>query len=92
MSWGISFVGKPMNVSTAIKAESGKLEGVSKIEYDKAVPHLAALVEQNFAKPGSGYAEPTIKLTASGSGYTVDGEMLQGTVYVLLETSYTTVV
>ena len=68
MSWSVSFTGRPEKVAEAIEAESAKLSGQSKVEYDAAKPHLAALVRQNFAREGSGYNEPLIEVSAHGSG------------------------
>ena len=50
MSWSISFIGKPENVEKSQEANSEKLSGASKEEYDDAKPHLIAIVNQNFAK------------------------------------------
>ena len=68
MSWSISFIGQPVKVIEALKEESAKLTGQSKIEYDSALPHLVGLVENNFATDGCGYTPPLVKLNASGSG------------------------
>lgn len=66
MSWSVTFIGKPENVSNALKAHSDKISGYSKEEYDAALPHLDALVTQNFnmQHPDS----LLVKLTASGHG------------------------
>ena len=61
-------MGKPEAVAKALEEESAKLTGQSKDEYDAALPHLAALVRENFVKAGSGYGEPVIEFSASGSG------------------------
>jgi hypothetical protein len=62
MSWSIQFIGKPEKVAEALHANSEKLSGNSKIEYDSALPHLLGLVNENF-----GFDFP-VKLAASGSG------------------------
>jgi hypothetical protein len=62
MSWSVQFIGKPEKVVEALNAESEKLNGQSKVEYDSALPHLVALVNENF---GTGYP---VKLAASGHG------------------------
>ena len=62
MSWSVQFIGKPEKVVEALTEQSEKISGESKVEYDTALPHLIALVKENF---GSGYA---IKLVASGRG------------------------
>jgi hypothetical protein len=79
MSWSITFIGKPENVAKALEEESVKLNGLSKDEYDAAVPHFIAIVKQNYG----GDKPPMIKISASGSGYTSNGkEQRQCTVSV----------
>lgn len=66
MSWSVIFIGKPGNVSKALNENSEKLSGQSKIEYDSALPHMDALVKENFnAKEEH---TPVVKITASGHG------------------------
>ena len=62
MSWSVQYVGKAEKVIEALQAQSEKMSGESKVEFDTALPHLIALVNENF---GFGYA---IKLLASGHG------------------------
>lgn len=62
MSWLIQLIGKPEKVAEALKANSEKLSGESKVEYDSALPHLVGLVNENF---GMDYA---VKLSAAGYG------------------------
>lgn len=73
MSWSISLMGKPKNVVAALKAESAKLTGASKEEYDEALPHLIGLVEQNVAEEN--YPQ-VVDLDASGHAnfVVVDGQ------------------
>jgi hypothetical protein len=71
MSWSFRCIGKPPNVAKAIQDESAKQTGPSKIEFDDAMPHLIALVLQNFQDDIS--LLPMIDFEASGSG------MSQGT-------------
>lgn len=66
MSWSISVIGTPENVCKALDEESGKLTGQSKVEFDDALPHLKAIVAQNFAS--APYVCPLIDLEASGHG------------------------
>jgi len=73
MSWSISLIGRPDKIAAALQEQSGKLTGQSKLEFDDALPHLTALVGQNFAVDGNGYLLPLVKLEASGSG-TAKGE------------------
>lgn len=68
MSWSVSFLGEPQKVGKALYDESEKMSGQSKIEYDSALPHLVALVHENF---GTSYL---IKVDANGHGSSVNGE------------------
>ena len=72
MSWSVYYMGKPAKVAEALTAYSGQLSGQSKDEYDAALPHLAALVNQNFGNEGE-----LIKIAASGHGTIVNGEPTQ---------------
>lgn len=66
MSWSVIFIGKPENVSKALKEHSSKIDGYSKVEYDEALPHLEALVSQNF---NTQYPDSlVVKIVASGHG------------------------
>lgn len=73
MSWSIFYMGKADKVSDALTKHSESLSGPSKTEYDAALPHLTALVNQNFGNP-----DEVIKIAASGHGYFQDGEQKQG--------------
>jgi hypothetical protein len=64
MSWSIQFIGKPEKVIEALNANSEKMSGESKAEFDSALPHLVGLVNENF-----GY-DYLVNLTASGHGQT----------------------
>lgn len=64
MSWSVTFIGNPQKIVQALKDNSEKLSGVSKDEFDAALPHLIGLVEQNY----NTYQEPVIHLTANGHG------------------------
>jgi hypothetical protein len=64
MSWSIGFIGSPEKISEALKAHSEKLSGVSKDEYDAALPHIEALVSQNHST-----SYPLVlQVTANGHG------------------------
>jgi hypothetical protein len=89
MSWSITLIGNPENIATALTAQSEKLEGQSKVEFDSALPHLAALVKENF---NAGGPTPVIKLAASGHGYAVDGTQKQRHLTASIEVSYATLV
>lgn len=64
MSWSIQFIGKPKKVVEALQAQSEKMSGESKVEYDCALPHLVGIVKENF-----GHDYP-VMLVASGHGQT----------------------
>lgn len=68
MSWSVLLIGTPTNVAKALEDESTKLDGQSKIEFDAAMPHLRALVLENFAN-AEPYTIPLVHLEASGHGY-----------------------
>lgn len=70
MSWSISFIGKPENVAQALQdyVANSKIDGQSKIEFESALPSLVGLVSQNFGN------QELIHISASGSGYAVNGE------------------
>lgn len=79
MSWSVSLLGTPTAVAAALDAQSGSLSGASKDEFDAALPHLKALVLQNYlsdSAPG-GYTAPLIDLDASGSGSSAQGKDFQ---------------
>lgn len=83
MSWSIAFIGKPENIAKALEDNSAKLNGQSKAEYDAALPHLLGLVKENFAQN-----PPMLKVSASGSGYSTNGEQLQRNCNVFIESMY----
>ena len=62
MSWSVQFIGKPEKVIEALNAQSNTLSGESKAEYDNALPHLTALVGENFG------LNLAVKLSANGHG------------------------
>ena len=74
MSWTAQYVGKPEKVVEALEAQSAKMSGESKVEFDDALPHLIGLVKENF---GFGYL---VKLVASGHGQTGEKPTRQLTV------------
>lgn len=87
MSWSITIIGKPENVAKALEEQSAKLTGQSKVEYDDALPHFAALVNQNFG------ADPSlVRIIASGHGYASEGVQKQRQCTVTLECFYGTLV
>ena len=83
MSWSITFIGSPENVSKALHAQSEKMEGQSKKEYDSALPHMVGIVNENF-----GSDDPIVKITAAGHGYASDGEQKQRNCTVSVERIY----
>lgn len=68
MSWSAYYIGTPDNLSEALKKQSDNLSGNSKEEFDAALPHIAALIQQNKGKD----KPPVLHLQASGSAY--DGQ------------------
>jgi hypothetical protein len=83
MSWSVFYMGKADKVSEALTAHSGQLTGQSKVEYDNALPHLTALVNQNFGNDGE-----VIKIAASGDGVSVNGEQIQNYCSVEIQSIY----
>ncbi|MBX9790175.1 MAG: hypothetical protein K2Y37_14760 [Pirellulales bacterium] len=77
MSWSFTAVGRPELIAAALEAESAKLTGQCKVEFDAAWPHLAALLRENFALADSGYYPPLIEFYANGSGTSKEGRQLQ---------------
>lgn len=65
MSWTVNFIGEAPKVAEALTAQSEKLTGASKEEYDEALPHLIGLVRQSFGEPN-----PIVSITANGHGHT----------------------
>jgi hypothetical protein len=80
MSWSVNFKGKPADVVKSLRDESAKLSGQSKVEYDDALPHVVALVEQNFGNPTS-----EVKLSANGSGSAQGGKQFNRSCSVTLQ-------
>lgn len=74
MSWSVSFIGTPENISQRLTDNSEKLNGVSKEEYDAALPHLVALVGLNFNKT----YPMAIQITANGHAYGNAGDETTG--------------
>lgn len=65
MSWSVNYIGTPEKISEELEKNSSNLSGVSKQEYDDALPHLKALVNLNVNKD----YPIALKLDASGHGY-----------------------
>jgi hypothetical protein len=85
MSWSVSCIGKPEKISQALKDYSNTVTGQSKEEYDKALPHLVGLVEQNFHKSNDSLL---INFSASGSGYVNGGELISSSCQIKIEQMY----
>jgi len=83
MSWSTTLIGSPENVIKALKEQSEKMEGQSKVEFDDALSSMTTLAAQNF-----GADNPIIKLAASGHGYAVDGEQKQRNFTITIERIY----
>lgn len=87
MSWNVQFIGKPEKVVEALNGHSEKLSGDSKTEYDKALPNLVSLCEQNF-----GNTEQCLKVVAAGHGWIKDGVPQHSNLTCSIETVYGVVV
>lgn len=92
MSWSVNFVGKPEAIAKEMEAYSSVLTGESKTEYDAALPHMTAILRQNFTWDESSYPLPIIRFNASGHGIHVllaDGQKQTfGQCSVSMETLY----
>jgi hypothetical protein len=62
MSWNIAYIGTPEKITEALDKNSENLTGQSKEEYDRALPHLKVLVNENYNATGA----PIMKVEASG--------------------------
>jgi hypothetical protein len=80
MSWSVIYIGTPSNIVAALKKESERLTSTSKEEFDTALPGLITLVEMNH----NSQAEPCLKLSANGHGYS-SNELKYGNTNVTLE-------
>jgi len=83
MSWSVSFFGKPEKVVEALEAYSERLSGVSKDEYDDALPNMVNLVKGNF-----GNEQELVKLSASGHGSIEGGVPVRGHLNIELTSVY----
>lgn len=90
MSWSIGLIGKASNINTALTEYSAALKDEQiKKEFDDALPILTGLVAQNFKNDDD---EPVLTLTASGSGYSINGEQKSRSLTVKLEPTWTKIV
>lgn len=85
MSYSVTFIGTTDKVVAALEAESEKLSGPSKEEYDNALPSLVNAVKQNFNPQDP---QPLIKVEANGHGVKTDGKFVQSYCRVLVEPIY----
>lgn len=90
MSWSIRLVGKPNAIIDALEAESNRLTDQSKIEFDSVKEPLKLIVAQNYSRPGS--ENPTLDLTASGHGFSENGNQIERQVQVKLEATWAKIV
>ena len=86
MSWSVNFLGTPNKVSEALTAQSEKLSGQSKQEFDDALPHMKALIESNVGD------NKYVKLVANGHATFTDGVKTEGYTVVNIEAAYGLVV
>lgn len=68
MSWSAYYIGTPDKLVEALQKQSESLIGNSKAEFDAALPHITAMIQQNKGKD----KPPVLNLAASGSAY--DGQ------------------
>jgi hypothetical protein len=81
MSWSVLLIGSPENIVSALNKESDRLTGDSKAEFDKVLPALTTLVQQNYNADN-----PTaLKLQANGHAYSTNGEPKYGTCNIVIE-------
>lgn len=88
MSWSFAATGTPEKIIAEIKRVCDKeyTAGTqSRLEFERALPHLVGLLELNYANPGSGYDEPIVRIEASGSGTTKNGEQVAEQVTAKIE-------
>lgn len=90
MSWSVTLIGHPANIASALTAQSETLEGQSKVEFDSALPHMVALVNENFNPVGM--APPVVKLAANGHGYANGDDQRQRYFSASIEVVYATIV
>lgn len=79
MSWSLNVVGTRDNIRAALKAESSRLTGQSKEEFDDALPHLDALLELNI---NTANLQQLYELEASGHASFTDGRLTYRSVNV----------
>jgi hypothetical protein len=81
MSWAICIIGKPENVVAALEAQSERLSGDSKAEYDEALPHMVALVKQN-------QNNGLVRISGNGHAYLNHEKVKVGSCVVNVETLF----
>lgn len=67
MSWFISIAGNTEELVKSLEQHSESLDGMSKIEFDAALPHIVGLVKQNFDNDQNKL--PLLSVEASGHGW-----------------------
>ena len=87
MSWSIQFIGKPENVVKALNEQSVKFNNQSRVEYDSALPHMVALVKENF-----GPDDIVLKIIASGHGMANAKEQIDRYFTISIERIYGVIV
>ncbi len=92
MSWSVTMMGTPPKVAEALREYANTLTGQSREEYEAAMPHLVALVEQN-ASPANPHApgyQRLVHLQAGGHGSRdKDGNWVERNCAVTLSNSFT---
>ncbi len=74
MSWSFQGIGYPDKVIEALEADKAHHNGQYLEEYLAALPHLVALVKQNFSEPEN--PQPVVEIEASGTGWAREGQQV----------------
>lgn len=76
MRWSFQAIGSTQQVLDALEAHADKIsvkpDDPARLAFAAAQPHLAALVQHNFAEEGHG--QPSVQLSASSGGTILKGD------------------
>lgn len=86
MSWSISLLGTPDKVKEKLMAESARLTGLSKQEFDEALPHLTGLVDQIVCDQ----QPPLVEFNGNGHASFKEGRKIDGNLSVSIKRLHTT--
>jgi hypothetical protein len=86
MSWSIALIGNPDAICKALDAQSEKMSGQSKQEFDEAIPAIKTLVSCNVNGQ-------SVRVTRNGhASFDAAGTKIQGYTAVNIEPNYGLVV